>query len=251
MLEESLHGPVPWICGFQYKCLAGREVFSLWPAALRYPSLFHNNVLYLFSLRNAATAKPGPGGETYLNRNHIDDGKRERKKKKKHDFNNKEISLRENKNQKSPLGYFNICIGPFGPCECVFTWRDEVLQPLTPRPMISCGVCVDVFCVRVLVLLLEDVQPTQMVLVCVCTENGCKPRNSPVAMTSRAGAHTRTHAHTRRAHGAHFLSAFIHFFLFSRAAVSQKVIRNGLALEECAWCSVTSHSGQRHHCQVL
>lgn len=81
VLEESLHGPVPWICGFQYKCLAGREVFSLWPAALRYPSLFHNNVLYLFSLRNAATAKPGPGGEAYLNRNHIDDGKRQRKKK--------------------------------------------------------------------------------------------------------------------------------------------------------------------------
>lgn len=81
MLEESLHGPVPRICGFQYKCLAGREVFSLWPAALQYPSLFHNNVLYLFSLRNAATAKPGPGGETYLSRNHIDDGKRERKKK--------------------------------------------------------------------------------------------------------------------------------------------------------------------------
>lgn len=53
----------------------------------------------------------------------------------------------------------NICIGPFGPCECVFTWKDEVLQPLTPRPMISCGVCVDVFCVRVLVLLLEAVQP--------------------------------------------------------------------------------------------
>lgn len=89
VLEESLHGPVPWICGFQYKCLAGREVFSLWPAALQYPSLFHNNVLYLFSLRNAATAKPGPGGETYLNRSHIDDRKRERKKKQQHyNYNN-------------------------------------------------------------------------------------------------------------------------------------------------------------------
>lgn len=61
VLEESLHGSVPRICGFQYKCLAGREVFSLWPAALQYQSLFHNNMLSLFSQHNAATAKPGPG----------------------------------------------------------------------------------------------------------------------------------------------------------------------------------------------
>lgn len=61
VLEESLHGSVPRICGFQYKCLARREVFSLWPAALQYQSLFHNNMLSLFSQHNAATAEPGPG----------------------------------------------------------------------------------------------------------------------------------------------------------------------------------------------
>lgn len=60
VLEEGLHGPVPWICGFQYKSLAGKEAFSLWLAATQHQSLFHNNMLHLFSQHYPATAKPGP-----------------------------------------------------------------------------------------------------------------------------------------------------------------------------------------------
>ncbi len=60
VLEEGLYGSVPWICGFQYKSLAGKEAFSLWPAVPQHQSLFHNNMLHLFSQHSPATVKPGP-----------------------------------------------------------------------------------------------------------------------------------------------------------------------------------------------
>lgn len=60
VLQEGLYGSVPCIRGFQYKSLAGKKAFSLWRAALQHHSLFHNNMLHLFSQHNPATVKPGP-----------------------------------------------------------------------------------------------------------------------------------------------------------------------------------------------
>lgn len=60
VLEEGLCSSVPRICGFQYKSLAGKEAFSLWPAATQHQSLFHNNMLHLFSQHYPTTVKPGP-----------------------------------------------------------------------------------------------------------------------------------------------------------------------------------------------
>lgn len=69
--EEGLCGSVPWICGFQYKFLAGKEAFSLWPAATQHQSLFHNNMLHLFSQHYPTTAKLGSKAKHILRSGNI------------------------------------------------------------------------------------------------------------------------------------------------------------------------------------
>lgn len=101
----------------------------------------------------------------------------------------------------------------------------------------------DVFCVRVLVLLLEAVQPRRWSWFVFALKTAASLFDSPVAMTSHARAHARIRVHEASKHAracacaysAHLSSdLFPQFFLFARAAVLEKVIREGLSLKECA-----------------